>query len=208
MRTNLWHDPVHNQIYAWGGWLENSTYQSSLLSMTQFGNGTVSWEVAPSPDENGLGTSATAPFGCASVSSDTTFYCLGGASVANAVIRPNSQSTLLPVQGLVQYNFANRTWSNISTPGTASASYIVEAGAAFASNFGNSGFLVFIGGSEPADQTFIFGGNVQLASMAVITLFDIESSTWYTQEATGEIPPGRVAFCSVAAASQNHSFEM
>jgi len=175
--------------------------------MTQFGNGTVSWEVAPSPDENGLSTNAAAPFGCASVSSDTTFYCLGGANVPNATLIPGSQSTLLLVQGLVQYNFANRTWSTISTPGTASANYIIEARAAFASNFGNSGFLVFIGGSE-LDESFIFGDNVQLVSMAVITLFDIASSTWYTQEATGEIPPGRIEFCSVAAASQNHSFEM
>ena len=176
--------------------------------MTRFPNETVSWAIAPSPDENGLGINATAPFGCASVSSNTTFYCLGGASVANNVFSVDTQPTFLPVQGLVQYNFANQTWSNISAPGTGSATYTIGASAALASNFGNSGFLVFIGGSEPTEQTFLYGGNVPLASMAVITLFDIASSTWYTQEATGDIPPGRIEFCSVAAESQNHSFEM
>ncbi|OQV00019.1 hypothetical protein CLAIMM_05576 [Cladophialophora immunda] len=206
--TNFWHDPVDDQIYAWGGWLVNSSHQSSLFSMTQFANDTVSWTIAPSPDENGLSINATAPFGCASASSNTTFYCLGGANVGNNAVYPYTHPTFLPMQGLVQYDFRNQTWSNISTPGTASATYIIGARAAHASNFGDSGFLVFIGGSEPADQTFVYGGDVPLVSMAIITLFDIASSTWYTQEATGEIPPGRIDFCSVAAESQNHSFEI
>lgn len=45
--------------------------------------------------------------------------------------------------------------------------------------------------------------------MSVITMYDIASGTWYTQTATGDIPPPRSEFCAVGAAGNNgSSFEL
>jgi hypothetical protein len=143
------------------------------------------------------------------VASDNAFYSLGGVNASNALsYLPEKYYTSLAVQGLIKYDFASGTWTNDSTINVTQSGYIVEAGAALAPNFGKAGFLIFIGGAIPNTQTFIFEGTAQLASMSVITLYDLESKTWYQQDATGDIPPERVEFCSVGAVSRQNSFEM
>lgn len=42
-------------------------------------------------------------------------------------------------------------------------------------------------------------------SLARISVYDIESKTWYLVTASGDIPEARVGFCAVVSASPNHS---
>jgi hypothetical protein len=209
VRPNMWYNPDDNLVYMWGGWPYNSSYSSNLWSFTPWSNKSVEWKIAPSPAINGLGEGATAPFGGAFVASNRAFYSLGGANASNAFgSAPEQDDDTLAVQGLVEYDFASGSWNNDSTADATQSGYTIEAGAALAPNFGKAGFLVFIGGAIPNTQTFIFEGSAQLASMSVITLYDLESKTWYHQDATGDIPPERVEFCSVGAVSREKSFEM
>ena len=97
MQPNLWYNPHSNVVYMWGGLPQNLSYSSTLWSFTPFSNGSIEWEETPSPSTNGLGEDAIVPFGGASVASNTTFYNLGGAI----------ESENLPVQGLIEYDFAS-----------------------------------------------------------------------------------------------------
>jgi hypothetical protein len=209
VRPNMWYNPDDDRVYMWGGWPYNYSYSSNLWSFTPWSNKSVEWEIAPSPAINGLGEGAIAPFGGAFVASNRAFYSLGGVNASNAYgSAPEQEDDSLAVQGLVEYDFASGSWNNDSTTDATQSGYTIQASAALAPNFGKAGFLVFIGGAIPNTQTFIFEGNAQLASMSVITLYDLESKTWYHQSATGDTPPGRVEFCSVGAASREDSFEM
>lgn len=45
-----------------------------------------------------------------------------------------------------------------------------------------------------------------MADMSVITLYDVASETWFTQEAPGDIPPPRSEVCAVGAASSDDRY--
>jgi len=209
IQPNTWYNPDDNRVYMWGGWAYNLTYYSyDLWSFTPWSNSSVVWELAPSPALNGLSEGVIAPFGAAFVASNTTFYSLGGADAPNTNHYFPDGWQSLAVQGLVEYDFASGTWSNHSTTDATQSGYTIQAGAALAPNFGKTGFLISIGGDIPTSQTYTFEASAQLADMSVITLYDLESKAWYHQKATGDIPPGRIEFCSVGAVSRENSFEM
>lgn len=44
-----------------------------------------------------------------------------------------------------------------------------------------------------------------MISLAQVSVYDIESKTWYPVTASGDIPGDRVGFCAVVSASPNHS---
>src|SRR3954452_3434450 len=104
----MWYNPDDNRVYVWGGWPVNSSHSSSLWFFIPWSNGSVEWEIAPSPAINGLGEGAMAPFGGAFVASNRAFYSLGGATVLNVSGRiPMREDNYLAVQGLVEYDFSS-----------------------------------------------------------------------------------------------------
>jgi hypothetical protein len=209
LRGNVWYNPADSRMYMWGGWPYNTSYSSGLWFSTPWSNGTVEWEMAPLSAANGLGEGATAPFDGAFVASDRAFYNLGGVFSPNSSgYFPGPGGIYTAVQGLIEYDFASGIWRNDSTTDATQSGYSIQANAARAPNFGKAGFLIFVGGDIPNNQTYAFDQSTQLASMSVITLYDLESKTWYHQNATGDIPPERIEFCSVGAVSLENSFEM
>lgn len=136
--------------------------------------------------------------------SDTTFYSLGG-NVARVSILPN-QTTL---SGVVRQDFSTGLWRNDTTNIPDQSIYRNAAKAFHVPNFGDQGFVVFVGGdAPPTEESFYEEGN-HMVDMSVITLLDPVSGTWYTQTATGDIPPPRVEFCAVGTTSaDNSTYEM
>ncbi|KAF2004831.1 hypothetical protein P154DRAFT_20057 [Amniculicola lignicola CBS 123094] len=65
----------------------------------------------------------------------------------------------------------------------------------------DGGLLAYFGGVEDPYQN----GSFVAANMTQIHLFDISSSKWYTQTASGQIPESRRQFCAGATWADDHS---
>jgi hypothetical protein len=199
-RPNLWYNSDDNRVYRWGGWAYyyNVSYPSSFWSFESFANGSATWEAAPDFTVNGLGANTYAPFGGASVVTEDAFYSLGGSNVSDSIA----------VQGFVKYDFSTGQWSNSSSADATSNGYLVQAQAAYVSNFGSSGFLAFVGGVVPDTQSYNPASydTVNLVDISIVTLYDLASGTWYHQQTTGDIPAPRSEFCMVSAPSQDKSY--
>ncbi|KAJ5426721.1 Galactose oxidase/kelch beta-propeller [Penicillium sp. CMV-2018d] len=77
-----------------------------------------------------------------------------------------------------------------------------------------SGVLVAIGGVVEPIQFFKYKSNSSQADeskrisptfMETVSVFDVESGTWYLQKTTGDIPPQLTEFCSVLASAADGS---
>jgi hypothetical protein len=206
-RPSLWYSKQDNKVYEWGGWSYPGNFTSLFWSFTPNSSGIVDWIPAPDPSVNGLGPGSPDVFYPAFIASDTNFYALGG------TMARSNDIPYIALPGFVEYNFKYGSWSNTSsTPATLSG-YMFEGGAAYASGFGKAGFLIFLGGVVPDTQIFGVVPNTQVYSistvnMSTITLYDIDTRRWYHQITTGNIPPGRLQFCSVGSTSTEGSFEM
>jgi hypothetical protein len=161
----------------------------------------VAWYKNDTPITNDVDQTSPAVFGAAFIASTSSFYCLGG-NLAEA-----SANSDIAIQRLVEYDFASNKWTNTSSLSATSSGYLVGGEAAFTPDFGQAGFLVFIGGSDPDNQMFDPDAPA-LVDTSKITLYDVEEKAWYQQTATGTIPPPQQFFCSVGGTSVQDTFEM
>lgn len=200
-RPALFYNPMKSQVNQWGGWPLLNTTPAQLWAFQPSSNGRVNWIEETTPITNSVGDSSPALAGAAMVATDTAFYSLGG-NLPQTYFDP-----YIAVQGFLKFDYKPNTWQNLSSSAATSTGFYVGGEAAYARGFGNSGFLVFIGGIVPDTQVFSVDGT-HLADMSVITLYDIENDKWYHQKATGDIPPPRQFFCSAGVTSRENSFEM
>jgi Kelch motif len=90
--------------------------------------------------------------------------------------------------GLVKYDMCNNAFSNFTGPDSNGRS---EGSMVFIPA-SDSGMLVYFGGL--LDPTF--NGSMIGSPMDTIVLYNIQNGQWYTQKATGDIPPMRRRFCA------------
>ena len=197
-RPTLWYNEENHFVYEWGGWSYGD--ESDLVwTFAPDGNGGSSWTQNPAPTSAG-DVSLIAPFGSSFTYSPGAFYSLGGTLKTGFGIA---------VAGLTSFNFTSNTWNNGSSGGATTSGFSVQAEAAYVPNFGSNGLLVNLGGDSPLNDTYQYEKGAALADMSNITIYDIESGTWYHQITSGPAPPGRSEFCIVgSAASDNSSYEM
>ena len=191
----VWYDPNDNLIYERGGWsYGGSNYE--LWSFTPDNRGDTNWR----PDAGSSEAQQYNPtFGSSFAASSNAFYSLSG--------EESDQSNAIP--GFLEYNFGTSSWSNTSSIGSYASQYTVQGQAVSVPNFGDEGVLLFVGGDSPPNSTYQYEAGVALVNMGNITIYDVQSTTWYYQEATGDIPPPRSEFCSSGAvAADNSSYEM
>jgi hypothetical protein len=143
-------------------------------------------------------------FAAATTYTDSTFYSLGGNVVPAMAGLPNMNV----LQGLVSQDFSSTKWSNATTNIPNQNQYRTQAKAVHVTNFGDKGYIVYVGGESPPVEASLYESGTYMVDMATITLYDITSGTWFTQTATGDIPPPRSEFCAVGAASADGLFEM
>ncbi|KAJ9604855.1 hypothetical protein H2200_010970 [Cladophialophora chaetospira] len=194
----LFYDKPRNKVSRYGGWpYEESDFPSILWSFTA-GTNNVNWKNETSPSLDGLSNNSPGPFASAHTYTDTTYYNFGG-----NVVPPGELPSMTVLSGLVTRNLQAQSWANSTADLPNQSPYRTQARMVHAPNFGGKGFLVMVGGESPPTEASTYETGSSLTDMATITLYDIESQTWFTQTATGDIPPPRSEFCAVGAASSS-----
>ena len=200
----LFYDQLSNVIRRYGGWPYVASEMPSELFFFEAGSTVTEWANDTFPSANGLSTAAHAPFAPAAAFTNSTLYTLGG-----NVFAPTDASNMTVLQGLVTQDFSSGAWSNDTTNIPDQSVYRTQSKAVLAPGFGDKGFMVVVGGESPPTEASVYEQGSFMVDMSVITLYDVASGTWYTQEATGDIPPPRSEFCAVGAASSDgKSFEV
>lgn len=207
---NLWWDPNSKSIYAYGGGTTvaggEGTDKVDPLSVWEFTPKNNTWTERYGPEDD-LWNNMTRATRCASVYTPESGYCLGGYSGAWST-DVNTPSSDIPLGGMVEFDFETTTWSNISSVGSSQRGWTIGQQMEYVPLYGKKGILVAIGGHDLPDQGQYAHG-VNLRSMSNITIYDINTKTWHSQNATGDIPSGRSMFCSVAVQGGNDdTFEM
>lgn len=176
----MWYGPNARKVYEWAGWAYDLTPSNLLWSFEPDNRGGASWVQEPTPSVDGQ--SLTPPFGSAFTSSPTHFYAYGGVTI------PPKHYPNTSMPGLTQYDLSSKIWSNVSAPGAFRSGYNVLGQATFMPNFGKAGLLVFLGGQSPPNRTFEYEAGTALVPMSNVTIYDIDSNAWYSQNATGSVP--------------------
>ena len=206
----LWWDEKNGTIYCFGG--ENSGYHNSMATPQES-----IWGL--SPDDHGggnwteyVGPTSQTPFpqgilrptGGFNGDDGENGYYFGGhvdRSSSPSITLPWGQTVFTP--GLLTFNFDSLMLTNNTNVATH-----IEGGSSAASgrmvhapSFGKAGILVALGGGAgPIEAGGAFNN---------ISIFDLESKTWYYQAATGTIPSPRSSFCAVGVQEKTKSsFEM
>jgi hypothetical protein len=145
-------------------------------------------------------------------SSPSAYYSLGGImSETTDLGLEGLGSALIPLQGLVEYNFNETQWSNASSTsygGTVfggSTGFAVEGEGLYVPIYGKQGILIFIGGDAPTAQRPTWSEGDSLVPMNQISVYDIESRSFFVQNAGGDIPNPRTGFCAVGVGSADKS---
>ncbi|OJD19156.1 hypothetical protein AJ78_00856 [Emergomyces pasteurianus Ep9510] len=121
----------------------------------------------------------------------------------------------LPITGTLVFNgtdSANLQWTNVTKvegEDAVEAARIANGGMDYV-RLGKSGILVAFGGYDTSKKgTNTTATSQDLRAMDKIGVYDIDSSTWYEIQATGDIPKPRTAFCTaVSSAPDDSSFQV
>lgn len=205
----LFYDEKQNVVRRYGGWpydVNGSLPADMPSELWSFPAGTqeANWVSETSPAANGLSSDSLGPFAPAVAFSDSMLYAFGG-----NVFKPSSLPNMTVLSGLVTQDFETARWDNVTANVPNQNPYRTQAKSVFAPGYGGEGFVITVGGESPENEASFYEEGKFLTDMSVITMYDIASGTWYTQTATGDIPPPRSEFCAVGAAGNNgSSFEL
>ncbi|KAM0127149.1 hypothetical protein ACHAP3_008919 [Botrytis cinerea] len=208
-----------NGIYLYGGteqsmntsfygYTDPTSPNQTLLSYDVAQNQWASIDVDSTiPEKPSFGASADVP------DQGLGFYFNGeinnGSSTETTSIPAGSS---VPLEGMVMLNMTDNTTRNVSTAAIDTNSrtggllqYIPGIGA------NGKGILIQFGGMyrQAGELSDELGGT--LAPMDQINIFDINSAynggngSWYTQQASGNIPPRRIDSCTVVATAPDNS---
>ena len=204
-RPPLWYDPSSDLVMEIGGWAYAVDASLFLWSFTPDGKGGADWAL---DESSAAAQQISATFGAAFIATANSFHSLGGAipGVLNTTYDPYG---FMASEGLISYDFASSVWKNTSSLSASQAGYSVQGQAMAMQDFGKRGVLAFLGGDSPPNQTYLYEAGAALMDMSNITIYDVDSDTWYHQIATGDIPPPRSEFCAVGSApTDNSSYEV
>ena len=181
----LWADNVNKRFYLFGG---ESYQQPPPPQLTLWSYDTLydRWESFGSPAQGGVNA---ASYGAGvSISETGEGHYYGGWKSNNSV----SGFTGTPVaqSGLVKYSMDSNTWSSSLGPDSVGRA----EGVMVFIPIGDSGMLAYFGGVQDPQSNGSWIGQ----PMETIFLYDRVSSKWYTQNATGTVPPMRRRFCAGA----------
>lgn len=139
------------------------------------------------------------------------FYLNGEITNGTSTATEGIGSDLMSLEGLVIVDTAGHTSRNASTTSLVGSNPRTGGVLQYVSGIGSKGILVAIGGSYRQSMATTTDDIGTLLPMDIIDVLDINSTynggdgTWYTQQATGDIPPSRTQFCAVVAAAPDNS---
>ncbi|RAL64513.1 hypothetical protein DID88_001988 [Monilinia fructigena] len=186
----LWGDQVNKRFYLFGGdYYGTSPSSPNLYSYDVLYN---QWESFGSPN-NGV-TSVSYGMGVG-ISELGQGYMLGGWQ-SNAS-NPDWSGPPLATSGMIKYDYQMGTWTNNTGPDQIGRA----EGVMLYLPASRTGILVYFGGI----QTPYNNETVIPSPMNQIHIYDIQSSQWYIQNATGDIPGDRRRFCAGATWAADRS---
>lgn len=214
---SLWHDPINNKVFWYGGW-PYYNIQPSVWSFTPGSDGVVDWGNQYSAGINALsnGTSSfnhlTSLAGALSVQTSDKFYSLGGYMAStNDPAESKLGNFQAAFTGMLEYDFASSSWTNSSSAAYQRAGFGILGEGLYVPIFGKKGILVFLGGDAPTGQAWGVGSvGSAMVAFTSITIYDIDNGTFYQQTAYGSaLPIKRSTFCAVGVgAADNATWEM
>jgi hypothetical protein len=190
----LWPDSVNKRFYLFGGdYYDMAPQGTNLLSYDIIYD---QWEYFGQPN---IPISSVSWAGGVGVSELGQGYTLGG-WLSNASV-PGWSGGRQATSSLIKYDYGTNSWKNDSGPNSipkaeGSMVYIPAS---------NNGLLIYFGGVNVP-----YGNDTTVPlDMSTIYVYDIQSSRWYTQIATGGVPLPRAKFCAGAAwAPDKSSYNM
>ena len=206
---SLWWDPKQNTIYSFGGERSGLSQRANLPTpddgiwgFNLNGNGSGEWvEYVGSTADTTWPQGFVRPTNGFWSSDGDTGYFFGGLGNDHTDIA-FSTSDFQIVPGLVTYDFASRTLRNSTNVADRISQWAYVGRMIYVPAFGPKGVLIPLGGGP---------GQSEAGSGALnnITIFDIDSQTWLSQAAKGDIPVPRSTFCSFGVqGGDNSTFEM
>ena len=188
----LWADTVNKRFYLFGGeyYQQPPSQQFTLWSYDTIYD---TWESFGSPPQPGL---AAISYGAGvSIPERGEGYYYGGWKSKNTV--PGWTGPPVAMAGLVKYSMDSNHMSNNTGPDKIGRA----EGAMVFIPIGDGGMLVYFGGVQDLHGN----GTVVGQPMDKILLYDVLSSKWYTQNATGTVPQMRRRFCAGATWAPDQS---
>ncbi|KAI8224897.1 Kelch repeat-containing protein [Colletotrichum sp. SAR 10_99] len=189
----LWADGVNKRLYLFGG--EHNAEPPSPFNLWSYDIINNYWTSYGTP-RSGIPISKVSYGAGVSVDTRGEAYYYGG-WLSNASVAGWGTGPPVATNGLVKYTMDTNSWSNNTGPDNVrraegSLHYIPAGG---------GGMLVYFGGI----QDFNTNGTGEGQPMDTIFMYDILSSRWYTQKATGQIPEMRRRFCAGVTWSADRS---
>lgn len=186
----LWADDVNKRIYLFGG----EYYQAPPTTFSLYAYDVLenNWDNFGLPQTPIQAVSYGAGL---SISSRGQGYYYGGWMSNNSI--PNWAGPPVATANMVTYSMDSNTWINSTGPDA-----IARAeGVMTYIPVSDGGMLVYFGGIQD-----LFGnGTVTGQPMNQIFLYDVLSTHWYAQNASGMVPDMRRRFCAGAAWAQDQS---
>jgi hypothetical protein len=113
-------------------------------------------------------------------------------------------------QGLVVLDTTSVTAKNLSTNDIIGNQPRTRGSLSYVPSIGQKGVLVALGGTYKTADQHDSEEFANYVSMDSVDIFDIDSyyhntSTWYKQNVTGNIPPVRAEFCSIVVSASDNS---
>jgi hypothetical protein len=187
----LWADEVNKCFYLYGGEFQEAPQEFSFWTYDTILN---QWnETDFESNDNSL---QRVSFGAGTQIEELgRGYYFGG--YHNNHTSPNWSGNQVATNSLIMYDFSNGILNNNTGPdsvGRAEGSLVYIPAS-------DRGLLVYFGGVEDTFQN----GSFVAANMSTIHIFDVASSKWYTQAASGTAPPSRRQFCAGATWADDHT---
>ncbi|KAK1750750.1 autophagy-related protein 3 [Echria macrotheca] len=188
----LWADDVNKRFYLFGGEY-NGQPPPPYITLWSYDVLNNDWYSFGTPTQAGInGVSYGAGVG---VSERGEGYYYGGWMSNNTVSDWNGSP--VATSAMVKYDMDSNSWSNNTGPDGVRRA---EGSMVFIP-IGDGGMLVYFGGI----QDRYGNGTVEGQPMEQIFLYDVLSSKWYTQNATGDVPEMRARFCAGATWAADQS---
>ncbi|KAL8715201.1 MAG: hypothetical protein Q9220_001159 [cf. Caloplaca sp. 1 TL-2023] len=198
--VSLFPAPDNDSFFSFGGqtnWLTDAPKTAYPVSIDQFsisGDGKGNWSQFDAGRSSGF-NKLTRPVNALSATVQDTFFMIGGYAEAHSDPRLASAYDPLWLDGMVVFNMTSGKWTNDTVP-----SHVVRNGILNSvPGFGPAGLLLGAG-MGMVDQ--------ELQSFENITIYEPIGQTWHYQTATGEIPSGRDAPCSIGVTGDNGTYEI
>ncbi len=192
----LWADGVNKRLFLFGGeyYHQAPSQQFLLWSYDTINN---EWSSFGAPAQ--VAVSSVSYGAGASVSERGEGYYYGGWMSNDSMLGWSGSPTA--TSAMIKYDMETNSWTN----GTGPDSSRRAEGAMVFIPIGDGGMLVYLGGIQDRHSN----GTIDGQPMDKIFLYDVLSSKWYTQDATGAIPQMRRRFCAGAAwAADQSSYNM